>query len=223
MKNIKIINKSQLPLNEVMPIFRAAYQVVKPEIKLPQDRVVLLTLEHTRRRTWMCRWNRGATQSTARMLFAKPGKKFSNTSIGPLELKSMTEVMLAVSAWTFAAVLARPALGCSCARDALHDYRSNPGLLDGAISSARQLKIERDSDAFASAVFQGMKNSSLDHKLSQIEKKEKAWLRKLRLAETKLKSLRRSRSALLAADKRKRLTQEAQVAATALPPLPTQP
>lgn len=217
MKHVTIINKSQFPLDEIMPILRAAYRSVKPEITRPPVRPLPVTLEHTRKRTWMCKWNRNAGQNTARLLFSKPGRTFHETAVGDLPLHSMTEVILAVSAWTFASILAKPALGRSCASAALQEYRNNPAALDGVVSAAAQLKKDREGDAFASMIFKQMEESTLDHKLAEIAKKEKVWLRKARLAETKLKSLRRRRSALLAADKRKRQTTEAQVATTALP------
>lgn len=223
MKHIRIINESSYPLDEVMPIMRAAYRTVKPEIKIPPARPLPVTLEHTRTRTWMCKWKRNAGQNTARLLFAKPGNKDIDTGIGCIELRSMTEVMLAVSAWTFAAILCRPALGEPCARESLRAYRNDPSEVDGAIASAVQAKQDKVGEAFAKEVFEGFEQSKLDYRLAQIATKEKVWLRKQKLATTKLKSLRRRRSALIAADKRKQRTQEAQGAAAALPLLPTQP
>lgn len=219
MKHLSITNKSGYPMDEIMPIMRAAYRSVKPEITVLPAKPLPVTLEHTRSRTWMCRWGHSRGQNTARILFAKPGHKFRDTAIGPIELRSMTEVMLAVSAWTFAAILCRPALGESCAKDALQAYRANPTEIDGAIAGAVQAKKDKASEEFSSMVFDGIEKSSLDYKLSQIEKKEKAWQRKLKLATTKLKTLRRRRSALLAADKRKQRRMEAQVASVALPPI----
>ena len=203
MKHVKIINESSYPLDEVMPIMRAAYQVVKPEINTPPARPLPVTLEHTRSRTWMCKWNRNAGGNTARLLFAKPGNKSIDTGIGGIELCSMTEVMLAVSAWTFAAVLCRPALGAHCAREALRVYRCNPAEIDGAIASAVQAKKDKASEAFAKKVFDGFEQSRLEYKLGKLEQKEQVWQRKLKLATTKIKSLRRKKAALRAAETRR--------------------
>lgn len=218
MKHLKVTNESSRDLAEVMPLLRVAYDSVKPEITTPPVRPLPVTLGDTRKRTWMCRWKRNAGQNTATLNFSKPCRNFHNTAIGPVALTSMNEVIVAVAAWTFASILVKPALGEACARDAVQTYRQNRAVVDGQIAAVAQAKKDKEGDAFAAMVFDGLEKSTLAYKLSQIEKKEKVWLRKFRLAETKLKALRRSRSALIAADKRKQQTTEAQVAAAALPP-----
>lgn len=212
MKHVVITNLSSRPLDEVMPILQAAYRAVKPEIRRPPVRPLPITLQDTRRRTWMIKWKLNVGQNSARLLFSKPGRPFHETAIDGIELHSMTEVILAVAACAFAAILVKPELGRSCAWCALREYRADPSVLDRLVERAVQAKVDRADAKFAQEVFDEMEQSSLEYKLTQIAAKEKVWLRKFRLADTKLKSLRRSRASLLAAAKRKQRSTEAQVA-----------
>lgn len=223
MKNIEIINRSQFPTDELMPLLRVAYAAVKPEINFPPKKPYRVCVGHTRSRQWMMAWRRRRDCSyDAELMFAKPNRLFSETAIQSISLRNRNEMVIAVSAWAFAALMAREEVCRSCAADAIMAYRSDQAAVDGAIARVVQRKQEAQGAEFASMVFSEVAKNSLEHKLAALDKKEKVWLRKFKLAQTKLKSLRRSRSALIAADKRKQRTKRAQVAdSQALPLQPT--
>ena len=216
MKHVKITNESSRPTDEIMPLLRVAYASAKDEFKRPCSRVqpIRLKIGRTRTRMWYCKTN----YDSGTICFSNPGRyDRQQTEVGNQPCDGINEVIVGVAAWVFAAVKGGSLVAQACTRDAVQHYRAHKAEIDAQVAAVVQRKKDREGEAFAKEVFEGLEQSKLDYKLSQIEKKEKVWQRKLNLATTKLKSLRRSRSALIAADKRKQRTQEAQGAIGALP------
>lgn len=222
MKHVKITNESSRPTDELMPLLRVAYASAKDEFHRPCDRLhpIKLKIGRTRTRMWCCRSN----YDSGTICFSNPGRfDRDQTAVGNQHCDGINEVIIGVAAWVFSVAKGGGLVAQACTRDAVLHYRAHKAEIDGQIAAVIQWKKDREGEAFAREVFDGLEQSKLEYKLAQIEKKEKVWLRKHKLATTKLKSLRRSRSALIAADKRKQRTQEAQGATGALPLQPTQP
>jgi len=218
MKHVKIINESKRPTDELMPLLRVAYASAKDEFHRPCNKLqpIRLKIGRTRRRMWFCR----SSYDNGTICFSDPGRfDHQQTAIGNQPCDGINEVIVGVAAWVFSVAKGGGLVAQACTRDAVQHYRAHKAEIDGQIAAVVQWKKDREGEAFAREVFVCLKQSKLDYRLAQIEKKEKVWQRKLKLATTKLKSLRRSRSALIAADKRKQRTIEAQVAASAALPL----
>ncbi|MGV0949320.1 MAG: hypothetical protein ACOYB3_01515 [Azonexus sp.] len=220
MKHVKIDNNSHWQTDEIMPLLQVAWNSARPEFKRPCDArmPLMLAIGNTRRRAWYCK----IRPDYARLAFSAPGARDGhNSQVGTTPVQGMNEIIIGVAAWCFIAAkgnMQTTKQVCQAVtRDAVREYRSHKAEVDAKIASIIQGKKDKEGEEFAREVFDGLEKSTLEYKLSQIEKKEKVWRRKLALANTKLKSLRRKKAAIVAADTRKK-RKEAQVAAVALPP-----
>jgi hypothetical protein len=81
--------------------------------------------------------------------------------------------------------------------DAIDAYRKNQAEIDGKIESALKRVRERAETARQRAEADKAERHSPEAKLARLEAQEKVWLRKLRLALTKMKHIKRSRAAIL--------------------------
>lgn len=217
MKFVKITNNSRWNTDELAPLLRVAWASAKDEFKRPCNKVqpFHLTIGRTRTNIWHCK----SGYDSAKVCFADPGNRGA-TRIGSTETQNMSETIIGVAAWVFASSKGAFLVAQACCRDAVLTYRANQAKIDAEVAAVVQAKKDKAGDAFAAMVFDGLEKSTLDYKLSQIDSKERVWLRKLKLAQTKLKTLRRRRAALIAADKRKKKTSGAQAAASAALPQP---
>jgi hypothetical protein len=89
-------------------------------------------------------------------------------------------------------------------RDAILAAQEQAQALDERVATAKAQEESKAGQAFARVVLRNMEHNSLEFRLKLLDGQEKVWQRKLKLATTKLQGLKRRRSALIAADKRKR-------------------
>ena len=216
MKHVKIVNKSRWQTDEIMPLLNVAFASARTEFKRPCTRLqpFRLTIGRTRSRTWHCKSN----CDSATICFADPGKGRIQTAIGNQPCTSMSEVIIGVAAWVFASGKGAGLVAQACTRDAVLTYRERATEVEAKINAVIQRKKDKVGAAFAQEVFDGIEQSTLDFKMAKLNEMEQIWLRKLKLATTKIKSLRRRKAALRAAETRKQRKSEAQVAAAAIPP-----
>jgi hypothetical protein len=213
MKHVTIINKSRWPTDELMPLLRVAWAAASPEFRRPCDERhgLLLTISRTRRRAWCCR----ILHDSATMAFDDPGARDGHGSaIGSMEVQGMNEIVVALSAWCMVAAKGGSAVAQAVSREAVQSYRASKAQVDAQVAAAAQAKVDREGAKFARAVFKDMERSSLEYRLAQIDKRAKTWERTIKLATTKLKTLRRRRAALIAADTRKRNAKAADMPST---------
>lgn len=215
MKHVTITNESRYPTDEVLPLIRVAWQSAKPEFKrtIGAHNPIKLTLKQCRRRLWHCRIG----YDSARMAFAAPGTKADyETAVGTTPVKGMNEVIVGVAAWCLVAAGGNSLVAQSVTRDAVAYYRGHKNDIDAQIAAAVQRRQSKVEGEFARQVFTEFEQSTFDYKMAKLVASEKAWERKLKLATTKLKTLRRRKTALRAAQTRKGRSNEA-LPASAVP------
>lgn len=207
MKHVTITNTSRWKTDEIAPLLQVAWASAKPEFKRPAFLCGLrLRINSTRTRAWCCRTHQGH----ATLSFAAPGR-FDNvvTQVGTTPVHGMSEVIVAVAAWVFVAANGGGRFSQSVSRDAVHTYRQHKVEVDAKIAAVIQRKKDKIGESFAQEVFDGFEQSKLSYKLNKLEEKEQVWQRKLKLATTKIKSLRRRKAALQAAETRRQRKLEA--------------
>ena len=87
--------------------------------------------------------------------------------------------------------------------DAVEAYRKNQVEVDGRISALIKNVDERKAIARKRAQDKREEKNSAQFKIARLDAQEAMWMRKLKTALTKIKKIRRSRSAVVAAHKRK--------------------
>lgn len=196
-------NKTPLPNAAWFPILNLAYAVAFANRK---PSYVPRTI-NVRLRPILITWYGRYDDDGVMLGFSKNvmASRAVNTHIGTTPCLSFSEMVAGVAAWMFAGCMGHGQnrnMLASVTREAIMTARAKPDL-EAKMEEAIKTALEKPNLAFARQVLRNMEHSSLDYKLAQIAKKEKAWQRKLKLAQTKLAKLARSRSALIAADKRK--------------------
>ena len=162
-------------------------------------RPVNFKVGYARCSNWRCRWKNW--ENTATLL---THRKHPRGVLGGVPCHNFNELFAGMAAWSIAGIL-RTRDTAAAASEAIYTVRERGQDIVEAMDAAMRRGEEREKAAFAREIMRNMERDSLEYKLKQIEAQEKIWLRKSRLAETKLKKLRRRRSALVAADKRCKL------------------
>ena len=103
--------------------------------------------------------------------------------------------------------------------DAIDTYRKRQPEIDGKIEAALQNTRQRAQAALQRVTDKKAERASPEYKLAVLARKEKVWLRKLRLALSKMKGIKRSRAAIIRWQNKKAdaLTPMAQAASTEPP------
>lgn len=86
--------------------------------------------------------------------------------------------------------------------DAVDAYRKEQALTDARIDQALAAKAQRVADRKAQEAAAMRQKKSPEYKLERLAAQEKVWLRKLRLALTKMKKIKRSRALILSHQRR---------------------
>lgn len=196
-----IKNKSAYETEKLRPLLDLAFREARRESR-SSLRAVSIALNRTRSRTYCCSFASGAAVLS---LTSDPGRcRYFPVRFSYLKCADLNEVVVAASAWLFArSTGCNWALSISVSATALTAYRKTAEEVKAKIEAVKSAE-EKALDEFAETVFEEMERSTLDFKLSKIDRLEKVWRRKFKLAETKLQTLKRRRSALIAADNRKR-------------------
>ena len=161
------------------------------------ERPINFKFAYTRRSLWRCRYSNFGLPAT---ILIRRGDVHGN--IAGIECRNFNEVFVGLTAWTIANLHKTRDVHLA-ASEAIYAAKDKGADLEQAMAAADGRKEERQRQAFAREVMRNMQKNSLEFKLKRIEAQEKIWLRKTRLAATKLKGLRRRRASLIAADKRK--------------------
>lgn len=201
--NIKLTNDSKYPTDELMPLLRLAWNTAAAEMPVKPTQTYPLRIGTTRTGTWHYRWtstNFGGTSAVICVL--KPGIKgrfpvWFNT----IQLNDVNEVIVALAAWTFICLFRKARLAHTMARTAVEEYRKQN--VAAKVEAVRQRKQKKADMAFGKMILDDMESQTLEFKLKKIERSRKTWERKLKLATTKLRTLRRREAALKAADARR--------------------
>lgn len=154
------------------------------------------------RAAWHLRWKN--FESTVVLLVKE---SIISGHIAGINCTNFNEVFAALAAWGIAGRL-RTRDVHKAATKAIYEVRERGDELIQALAAADQRRETRENRAFAKKVLVSMERESSEYKLRRIEIQEKAWNRKLKLAQTKLTRLRRRRAALLAAAKRRNQVNE---------------
>jgi hypothetical protein len=202
MRHVSITNKSLWRTEELMPLLQVAWAAAKPEFKFGENAPISLTIKRTRTRSWCCRY----TPYHIIIGIADPGKRDENhvSSIGMCKVRGMNEIIVGVAAWCFAAANGAGKCALAVTRDAVSEYRDAQEDVDAKVAAAAQKRIDDEAEAFSEKVFQDYKKTTLAYKLSKVDTLMARWNRKIKLAETRLKTLRRRRAALIAAETRRK-------------------
>lgn len=199
MRNFTVVeNKTSWPTDELTPLLNLAWDTVaKGPIRAIRSKI---RIAHTRRSTYHTSF---LEDGVIRIAVRPPGQTAAVNVGRTVRCADTNELLVYLFAWTFAGVLSPRQYIAARASEALTEYRKRAAQIVERQVAIVAMREQRDGAKLAKAVFDEMRLNSYDYKLSRLEAMEANWKRKAKLAATKLRTLRRRKSALQAAQTRK--------------------
>lgn len=201
------VNKTEVPTAVYNVLLNFALKVVYRDA--PNHRrgpTYRITVNRCTRTLFMGRFAGFAGSKAFRLGFKEPSRCKSYAShLGETPFGTFNEMVVGIAAWMFAQdMLGDSRRTRAISHDAIVEAQQHAEALAAEVAEAEAREKSKEGQKFARVIFGNMERQSLEYRLKQLDNQEKVWQRKFKLATTKLKGLRRRRSALIAADKRKK-------------------